>query len=149
MTKWQAVQCARVGKDVLFDGIFFKNEAAMASYKQTMRLAAMGAVGIAGVAEPADRWLAGIAHLEAAGSPDFSDPKVVARCLHKRLTGTPTNFDEGLITRLACSLEEHQATVMEIGGAVTAATVAQLRSFNSLESSDSTSSGQLVTALRV
>ena len=118
MPKWTAVQCARAGIDMLFDGIHVNNPEAMASYRKTMAVAAAGGIAVATVASPPDLFLERLQDLEEHGPPNYSDPHVVAQRLHARLQGMRSAFDINLTGELAEALSIHQSDVFEVGNTV-------------------------------
>jgi hypothetical protein len=126
LPRWTAVQCARVGKDILFDGIHFSHEPVILAYGRTMLFATRGNAGIADMAEPTQQWMERIAVFEGMGVPRYDDPFVVADRLQRRLKGTRTEFDVSFIPELGANLAQHQVIVNEIGQAVVESVVEKL-----------------------
>jgi hypothetical protein len=114
MPKWPASQCARAGKDMLFDGLYVRDAVAMASYQRTMRAAAAGRVALGEQPYRSDFWDK-LRRLQSNGIPEYDDPHVVAVRLHARLSITRINFSADLIPQLAGVLAEHQPRVFRIG----------------------------------
>lgn len=127
MPKWTAVQCARVGKDLLFDGIQFGDKAILRSCLSTLQAAAIGEIDITTVAEPVDQWLSGLWGLETTGIPRYDVPAIVAQRLRNRLASSRTPIEKEVVPRLTDTLEKYQMVVLAIGDEVMNATVIQLR----------------------
>jgi hypothetical protein len=126
MPRWTAVQCSRVGKDILFDGIHLSQKPVLLAYGRTMLFAASGNAGIADMAQPTQQWMDRLRMLEEVGIPRYDDPLVVADSLQRRLRGTRTEFDVSFIPELGASLAQHQVVVNEIGQAVVESVVERL-----------------------
>ncbi|MES2971480.1 MAG: hypothetical protein V4702_04110 [Patescibacteria group bacterium] len=118
MPRWTAVQCGRVGKDILFDGYVIKQPMVVESYQNTLGIAASGLIVLTGIAESPEGLLQGVQMMEQLGLPDYADPEVVAHRLYRRLTGTRSEFSPDLLPHLSEAMTEHQATVFEIGSIV-------------------------------
>jgi len=127
MPRWPAVQSARVGKDMLFDGFLRGNDRAVDSYQCTMIAAASGKVALHGVTKSPERFAMSITALWEAGLPRYDNPTVVATRLQQRLHGTPTQFDPSLVPQLALAMAEQQPTINEIGAEVMDAVVEGVR----------------------
>jgi hypothetical protein len=128
MPKWSGLQCAKAGKDMLFDGLLLKNTTATMSYGKTMWLAANGEIDITNIAEPQAAFKNGINRLEKAGIPDYSNPTFVANALFRRISRLRAHFSEDLIPQLAESLEVHQKVVDDCGLSVIEETIDKISS---------------------
>jgi hypothetical protein len=127
MPRWPAVQCARAGKDMLFDGLFRGDEEIMDSYRRTLDRAVSGTLLLSGISEPEHDLVNGLAILEKGTTPDYRNALVVAQRLHSRLMGTRTEFAVQYITPMAFVLADHQPTIYEMGEKVTNQVVSQLQ----------------------
>ena len=126
LPRWTAVQCAGVGKDILFDGIHFSHELKILAYGRTMLFAVRGNAGIADMAEPTQQWMERLRWFEEMGIPRYDDPFVVADLLQRRLKGTRSEFDASFIPELGANLAQHQIVVNEIGQVVVESIVERL-----------------------
>ena len=132
LPKWTALQCGRVGKDILFDGLFLSNRVALDSYDETMRLAARGLINFTNITEPIDDFTVGIQRLEEIGIPQYDDPYVVARIIQRRLAGTRTPLDIESTSELTATFSEHQLKALSIGRSVMSEVIAGLQSQTNL-----------------
>jgi hypothetical protein len=118
-----------VGKDLLFDGIYFRDEdikpieerEPIRAYQQTMSEALAEEVKLTAdtynlnsIAGPVDKWRSRFEAHFNKGIPRYDDVRIVAQRIHNRLSITKMAFGESLIEPLAAALTEYQARVFEI-----------------------------------
>ena len=116
--RWTAVQCARVGKDILFDGLFSTNPDAVKSCLGTIGIAAQGSISLVDVVDPIDVFTSKANDLFLAGIPEYHDPTVVATRLQRRLTSSRTPIPHSAVPDVAAVFAEHQPFVFTIGSPV-------------------------------
>jgi hypothetical protein len=127
LPKWTALQCGRVGKDILFDGLFFSSQVALDSYNETMRLAASGMINFADITEPIADFTEGVQRLQEIGIPRYDDPSVVAKIIQRRLAGTRTPLDIEAVPELTMTFSRHQPMVLSMGRAAVNEVIAVLQ----------------------
>ncbi len=127
LPKWTALQCARVGKDILFDGLFFKDQPVLDSYNSTMALATSGAIDFMNISDSPTELAVCLRQFYEGGLPRYDDPAIVAERLQKRLVDTRTPVDPTDVPGITATFLEHQSTVFDIGQAVVSDVVALVR----------------------
>jgi hypothetical protein len=124
-----ATQASRAGKDLLFDGIQFREDHVIDNFLTTLDSVLADEVEFSGMADSGPL-LEAVSWIRRNGPPRYDDTEVVADRLIRTLSTTRTPLSDSYFEEVVEVFEAHQPTVFAIGRLVMSQTVENLKSMD-------------------
>lgn len=127
LPKNTAIQASRAGKDLLFDGIFMKNNQALEGIATTIDAALTTKIDLSGINDPSPL-LDKLKLISEHGPIRYDLPEIVCNALFKVLSRTRTPIHEDYLLQTTTILERIQPLVFAVGTYAIDQTISALRS---------------------